>query len=162
MIRWMLIRWRMGWMTGRAAAACAGSVRPDMGPGGRRAYIMLSTLTFFLYVDFYACFYIWDGVSSCELFETLICATLQGISRCDLAEPGQVRGYSKIGNNLYHQRCIFRLTCSHHELTKDHVLTSAYVKIFRTLTRNAVNKSVWRKKYCSWLPLDKHAMNVFI
>ena len=27
------------------------------------------------------------------------------------------------------QGCIFRLTCSHPELTKDHVLTSAYVKI---------------------------------
>ena len=38
--------------------------------------------------------------------------------------------------------CIFRLTCSHPELTEDHVLTSAYVKIFRTGPRNAVNKSV--------------------
>ena len=27
------------------------------------------------------------------------------------------------------QGCIFRLTCSQAELTKDHVLTSAYVKI---------------------------------
>ena len=44
------------------------------------------------------------------------------------------------------QGCIFCLTCSHPELTKDHVLTSAYVKIFKTVTRNAVNKSVWRKK----------------
>ena len=40
------------------------------------------------------------------------------------------------------QRCIFRLTCSHPELTEDHVFTSAYVKFFRTVTRNAVNKSV--------------------
>ena len=55
------------------------------------------------------------------------------------------------------QGCIFRLTCSHHELTKDHVLTSAYVKIFRIVTRNAVNKSFWRKKDCSWLPWNKHA-----
>ena len=39
------------------------------------------------------------------------------------------------------QGCIFRLTCSHPELTEDHVLTSAYVKIFRIVTRNAVNKS---------------------
>ena len=38
------------------------------------------------------------------------------------------------------QGCIFRLTCSHPELTKDHVLTSAYVKIFRTVTRNAVKR----------------------
>ena len=37
---------------------------------------------------------------------------------------------------------IFRLTCSYPELTEDHVLTSAYVKILRTVTRNAVNKSV--------------------
>ena len=28
------------------------------------------------------------------------------------------------------QWCIIRLTCSHRELTKDHVLTSAYVIIF--------------------------------
>ena len=40
------------------------------------------------------------------------------------------------------QGCIFRLTCSYPELTEDHVLTSAYVKIFRTVTRNAVSKSV--------------------
>ena len=38
------------------------------------------------------------------------------------------------------QGCIFRLTCSHPELTEDHVLTSVYVKIFRTVMRNAVNK----------------------
>ena len=59
------------------------------------------------------------------------------------------------------QRCIFRLTCSHPELAEVHVLTSAYVKIFRTVTRNAVNKSVWRKKDYSWLPLNKHAMNIW-
>ena len=40
------------------------------------------------------------------------------------------------------QGCIFHLTCSHPELTEDHVLTSAYVKILKTVTRNAVNKSV--------------------
>ena len=60
------------------------------------------------------------------------------------------------------QGCIFCLMCSHSELTKDHVLTSVYVKIFRTVTRNAVNKSVWRKKYCFWLPLNKHAMNIWL
>ena len=58
--------------------------------------------------------------------------------------------------------CIFRLMCSHPELTKDNVLTSAYVKIFRTLTRNAINKSVGRKKDCSWLPLNKNAMNIWL
>ena len=42
------------------------------------------------------------------------------------------------------QGCIFR---SHPELTKDHVLTSAYVKILRTVTRNLVNK---------------HAMNIWL
>ena len=53
-------------------------------------------------------------------------------------------------SNMCHQWCIIRLTCSHPELTKDHVLTSAYVIIFLTVARNAVNKSVWRKKDCSW------------
>ena len=40
--------------------------------------------------------------------------------------------------------------------------SSAYVKIFRTVTRNAVNKSVWRKKDCSWPPLNKYAMNIWL
>ena len=40
------------------------------------------------------------------------------------------------------QGCISCVMCSYPELTKDHVLTSAYVKIFRTVTSNAVNKSV--------------------
>ena len=44
------------------------------------------------------------------------------------------------------QGCISCGTCSYPKLTEDHVLTSAYVKIFRTVTRNAVNK---RKKNCS-------------
>ena len=65
-------------------------------------------------------------------------------------------------NPPHYQGCIFRLTCFNSELTKDHVLTSAYVKFFWTVTRNVVNKSVWRKKDCSWLPLNKHAMNIFI
>ena len=43
------------------------------------------------------------------------------------------------------QGFIFRLTCSDSELTKDHVLTSAYVKIFRTVTRNAVNMYVGKR-----------------
>ena len=60
------------------------------------------------------------------------------------------------------QGWIFHLTCSHPELTEDHVLTSAYVRIFRTVTRNAVNKSVWRKKDCSWPPLNKYAMNIWL
>ena len=56
---------------------------------------------------------------------------------------------------VYIQGCTFRLTCSHPELTEDHVLTSAYVKFFRIVTRNAVNEIVWRKKDCSWLPEQK-------
>ena len=44
------------------------------------------------------------------------------------------------------QGCISCGTCSYPKLTEDHVLTSAYVKIFRTVTRNAVNKGVSRKK----------------
>jgi len=39
------------------------------------------------------------------------------------------------------QGCISCGTRSYPELTEDHVLTSAYVKIFRIVTRNAVNKS---------------------
>ena len=33
---------------------------------------------------------------------------------------------------------------------------------FRTVTRNAVNRGVWRKADCSWLPLNKHAMNIWL
>ena len=40
------------------------------------------------------------------------------------------------------QGCISCGPCSCPELTEDHVLPSAYVEIFRTVTRNAVNKSV--------------------
>ena len=58
------------------------------------------------------------------------------------------------------QGCISCGTCSYPKLTEDHVLTSAYVKIFRTVTRNAVNKGVWRKKNCSWRTLNKYAIYV--
>ena len=64
--------------------------------------------------------------------------------------------------NITGQGCISCGTCSYPELTEDHVLTSAYVKIFRTVTRNAVNRSVWRKKDCFWLPLNKHAVNIWL
>ena len=59
------------------------------------------------------------------------------------------------------QGCISCGTCSYPELTEDHVLTSAYVKVFRIVTRNAANKSFWRKKDCSWPPLNKYAMNIW-
>ena len=51
----------------------------------------------------------------------------------------QVEPYAK---EKCKQGCISCVTCSYPELTEDHVLTSAYFKIFRTVTRNAVNKSV--------------------
>ena len=60
-----------------------------------------------------------------------------------------------------HQGCISCGTCSYPKLTEDHVLTSAYVKIFRTVTRNAVNKGVWRKKNCSWRTLNEYAIYEF-
>ena len=60
------------------------------------------------------------------------------------------------------QGCISCGPCSCPELTEDHVLPSAYVEIFRTVTRNAVNKSFWRKKDCSWPPLNKYAMNIWL
>ena len=63
-------------------------------------------------------------------------------------------------NGDYKQACVFRLMCSHPEMNKDHVLTSACVRIFKTVTRNAVNKSVWRKNDCFWIPFNKHATNV--
>ena len=42
------------------------------------------------------------------------------------------------------------------------IICSQVRKIFRTVTRNAVNKSIWRKKDCSWLPLNKHAMDIWL
>ena len=65
-----------------------------------------------------------------------------------MTEAEAALNYSVLFSDIFqlsptlNQGCIFRLTCSHPELTKDHVLTSAYVKIFRTVTRNAVNETV--------------------
>ena len=50
------------------------------------------------------------------------------------------QGYQSC-KDIDYQGCISCGMCSYPELTKDHVLTSAYVNIFRTVTRNAVNKS---------------------
>ena len=76
-----------------------------------------------------------------------------GLTFSDIARLSQFGFFGDIDAETFlvswsvdHQGCIFRLTCSYPELTEDHVLTSEYVKIFRTVTRNAVNKSVWRKK----------------
>ena len=56
---------------------------------------------------------------------------------------GKVVGKVRLVGTVYmvDQGCISCGTCSYPELTEDHVLTSAYVKIFRIVTRNAVNKS---------------------
>ena len=83
--------------------------------------------------------------------------------KCTAAEWIQIlnRKHQKFGSSC-RQGCISCGMCSYSELTKDRVLTSAYVNIFRTVTRNAVNKSVWRKKDCFWLPLNKHAMNIWL
>jgi len=51
------------------------------------------------------------------------------------------------------QGCISCVTCSYPELTEDHVLTSACVKIFRTVTRNAVNKGGCQKRFSGFCPL---------
>ena len=65
----------------------------------------------------------------------------------ELSQMVMVVLFSKItSRNFYfasigEQGCISCGTCSYLELTEDDVLTSAYVKIFRIVTRNAVNKS---------------------
>ena len=72
------------------------------------------------------------------------------ISNLQSKEPHQTGdGDDADGGDDNDQGCISCGTCSCPELTEDHVLTSAYVKIFRTVTRNAVNKSFGRKKDCS-------------
>ena len=75
-------------------------------------------------------------------------------------EGPQSLSYHK--QSLSKQGCTSCGTCSYPELTEDHVLTSAYVKFFRIVTRNAVKKSFWRKKDCSWPPLNKYAINIWL
>ena len=77
-----------------------------------------------------------------KYFEHLLIPIMENI----MSSYGQARDKEYL-NKLFlpstpPQGFIFRLTCSYPELTEDHVLTSAYVKISRTVTRNAVNKSV--------------------
>ena len=86
-------------------------------------------------------------------------ANIQPVSKVSLSYPfcPLLRGvYSLVQKVVLcvwrGQGCIFRLTCSYHELIEDHVLTSAYVKFFRTVTRNAVNKSFEGKKIVLDLP----------
>ena len=59
-----------------------------------------------------------------------------------LSENQSVQNCLAWVSKVYKQGYINRGTCSHPELTSGHVLTSAYVIIFRAVTRNAVNKSV--------------------
>ena len=82
-----------------------------------------------------------------SFFETAILAVRTGsmVKHYDYFVPLYAFTLNK-EKKILAQGCIFRLTCSHPELTEDHVLASAYVKIFRAVTRNAVNKSVWMKK----------------
>ena len=79
-------------------------------------------------------------------------------------KPNQIPIEGTVSNPEFEpaQGCISCGPCSCPELTEDHVLPSAYVEIFRTVTRNAVNKSFWRKKDCSWPPLNKYAMNIWL
>ena len=118
--------------------------------------------------------FVWGSIIQLQLYEQLIrkwnliqkyqTIVILGGVVCSFRRgliPGKLQNF---GGEYYCQGpgVHFRLSCSHRELTKDHVLTSAYVKIFRTVTRNAVNKSVWRKKDCFWLPLNKHTMNIWL
>ena len=65
----------------------------------------------------------------------------EGVDDAEIFRPFLANKRSVLDVELS-QGCISCLTCSFPEQTKDHVLTSAYVNIFRTVTRNAVNKSV--------------------
>ena len=88
-------------------------------------------------------YFIWFSSHVCDL-KLLTCADII------FTGPRQISKTPNTNVSLKYRACeegcIFCLTCSHPELTEDHVLTSACVKFFRTVTRNAVNKSVWRKK----------------
>ena len=71
---------------------------------------------------------------------------------CEIACNGQYKDYLVVYLTIVTRANLLRIGsasmipqsqgCSNPELTEDHVLTSAYVKFFRTVARNAVNKSV--------------------
>ena len=99
--------------------------------------------------------FVWGSIIQLQLYEQLIrkwnliqkyqTIVILGGVVCSFRRgliPGKLQNF---GGEYYCQGpgVHFRLSCSHRELTKDHVLTSAYVKIFRTVTRNAVNRGVW-------------------
>ena len=85
----------------------------------------------------------------CALMLVLVCFSWPRLTQNALLDGIGWLKASALYSLFCPQGSIFRLTCSFPELTKDHVLTSAYVKIFRSVTRNAVNNSAWRKKDCS-------------
>ena len=76
-------------------------------------------------------------------FESALAIDTWGMKySCDLCDfKATFKHALKIPSPRVHQGCISCGTCSYPELTEDHVLTSAFVKIFRIATRNAINKS---------------------
>ena len=118
--------------------------------------------------------FVWGSIIQFQLYEQLIrkwnliqkyqTIVILGGVVCSFRRgliPGKLQNF---GGEYYCQGpgVHFRLSCSHRELTKDHVLTSTYVNIFRTVTRSTVNRGVWRKTEFSWRPLNKHAMNIWL
>ena len=95
------------------------------------------------------------GPPSCDRGQRQRWLVLISSSCWKLWRPPCDRGRFGLG-----QGCIFRAPI----MSWPRIMCSyrAHVKILRTVTKNAVNKSVWSKKYCSWLPLNKHAMNIWL
>ena len=77
----------------------------------------------------------------CALMLVLVCFSWPRLTQNALLDGIEWLKTSALYSLFCPQGCIFRLACSYPELTKDQVLTSAFVKIFRTVTRNAVNNS---------------------
>ena len=88
---------------------------------------------------------------------------MQNISRCCWKQKVQLPHHSNC--SLSFSRWFASITTAGVHISLDVLLSWANqgscahkcVKIFRTVTRNAVNNST-----CSWLPLNKHALNIFI
>ena len=78
----------------------------------------------------------WEDVLNLTTFIHPECGAFPDIVRVKVVNYDDIEK-----NDVCDQGCISCGTCSYPELTDDHVLTSAYVKSFRIVTRNAVNKS---------------------
>ena len=89
---------------------------------------------------------------------------------CSEYVQSMFRVCSRYIQGMFRQGCIFRSTCSYPELTEDHVLISAYVKIFRTVTRNGwtcvhvascqtIFDRRFHQRWC-WLPLHSHVLRL--